>query len=378
MGQTMRIAHFETSMNWGGQELRIIEQMEWLLENGHACWLIARPGAEILKEAERRGLPALALRVRGSLHPTTLKGLLRFLRENRVDVLDCHGSRDATYGLFVKLLTGIKVIRSRHVTTPIKRSGLRDFVWRYGNHGIITTARLINEMIVEAGLSKADKIYAALPGVDEKRFSEDQASKELKRDLGIPEDARLIANVGMIRPDKGQDHFVDACAKLMASHSDVYAIQVGEATAQTQAFKQRVVEKIENSGFADRIKLIGYHHDVERFIATADVIAVCSTNVEAQTRLVSQAFLAKTNVVASNMGGLPEMIQHQKTGLLVKAGESEAIYDALNQVMADSELSQSLKTNAHAYAMEHFTFDKMMLGMMDAYQSLGSLEKRAG
>ncbi|MGH1460816.1 MAG: glycosyltransferase family 4 protein [Neptuniibacter sp.] len=365
----MRLAHFETSMNWGGQELRIIEQMEWLLEHDHPCWLIARPGSAILKEAERRDLPRFELNVRGSVHPKTLSGLMAFLKKNQIEILDCHGSRDATYGLFVKYLSKTKVIRSRHVTTPIKRGALRDLVWRKGSHGIITTAQAINNKIVEQGLSNAEKIYAALPGVDEERFSPKIDSSELRSKYGIPPDALVIANIGMIRPDKGQEYFVEACAKLMQQHSNVYAIQMGEATKETQKYKQRVLDKLEQSGLSDRIKFLGYHHDIERFIAMADIVAVCSTQVEAQTRLVSQAFLMQKNVVASDIGGLPEMIQHEQTGLLVQPGESEAVHQALYRLISNGSEAEELKNNAYGYALEHFTFDKMMQGMLDHYQA---------
>lgn len=362
----MRLAHFETSMNWGGQELRIIEQIEWLLEHNHPCWLIARPGSAILEEAERRNLPGLSLPVRGSLHPKTLKKLLHFLRENKVDILDCHGSRDAAYGLFVKYLTNTKVIRSRHVTTSIRRGFLRDLVWRKGNHGIITTAKAINDKIVDLGLSSAEKIYTALPGVDEQRFIPGH-NPTLRERYNIPEDAIVIANVGMIRPDKGQEFFVQACSKLMECSDKVYAIQVGEATASTQQYKQKVMDTLNNSAFSGRIKFLGYHHDIENFIAMADIVAVCSTRVEAQTRLVSQAFLMQKNVVASNIGGLPEMIINNQTGLLVPSESAEAIFKALKQLIDDPKKTERFKQQAYEYGLEHFTFDKMMLGMLDKY-----------
>ena len=67
----MRIAHIESSMNWGGQELRIVEQTDWLNQHGHPTWIIARPDSAILREAQQRDLPVLALDIRGSANPRT-------------------------------------------------------------------------------------------------------------------------------------------------------------------------------------------------------------------------------------------------------------------------------------------------------------------
>lgn len=96
-------------------------------------------------------------RARVAIHPKTLAPLLRFIRTQRIAILDCHGSRDAVYGALVKLLTGVKVIRSRHVTDPIKISGLHGLVWKHGNHGIITTAKKIQDMLETLGIPNQDK-----------------------------------------------------------------------------------------------------------------------------------------------------------------------------------------------------------------------------
>ena len=76
----MRIAHFDTRMNWGGQELRVIEQIEWLNTHGHQAWVIARPKSKIIKEAQKRNLPHFELPIRGSTNPKTIFQLHAFLK----------------------------------------------------------------------------------------------------------------------------------------------------------------------------------------------------------------------------------------------------------------------------------------------------------
>ena len=99
--------------------------------------------------------------------------------------MDCHGSRDAVYGALVKLLTGVKVIRSRHVTDPIKISGLHGLVWKHGNHGIITTAKKIQNMLETLGIPNQDKTLVAPAGVDPLRFSPSHDVQTLRQQLGI-------------------------------------------------------------------------------------------------------------------------------------------------------------------------------------------------
>ncbi len=366
--QKLRIAHFESSMNWGGQELRIIEQMEWLIAHGYDVWLIARPGSAILAEAVKRDLPNLALRVRGSVNLKTLYKLLRFLQQEEINLLDCHSNKDAYYGLWTRLLTNRKVIRSRHVTDRIITKNGRALVWRYGNDYIITTADAVNRQIIDLGLAPAEKIYTAKAGVDEKRFHPHIDSDHLKKQLGIPLDHTVVANIGMIRRDKGQLYYAKACNQLLNAHQKLSCIQVGEATLQTKRYKAEVVREIQQGSHADRFHFLGYHDDIENYLAMADIVVIASIGTEAQTRLVSQAYLMKKAVVATRIGGLPEMVLDQETGLLCEATKGDALAATIDRLLDDRKLRNALTDNAYTYALQHMTIDLMMQEMISVYE----------
>lgn len=363
----MNIVHFESSMDWGGQELRVIEQSTWLNLHNHPTWVIARPHSAILAQAQARDLPHFALPLRGALNPSTLSKLLRFLRAHHIDLLDCHSNRDSYYGAYVKWLTSVKVIRSRHVTVPIKTSGLRGIVWRYGNHGVVVTAKLIRECLEQQHLVSPEKVLIAPAGVDPQRFHPKVDSQTLRQSLGIPATHRIIANIGMIRPDKGQLYFVQACKQLLAQRHPITCIQIGAATGQTQTYQQQVRAACgdeEERG----IRFLGYHDDIERYLALADIVVIASINTEAQTRLVAQAFLMQKNVVATITGGLPEMIEHQCTGLLCPPADATALAQAVVTLLEQPQLAKRLAQAAYQQAQKTMTFDYMMEKMLEFYQ----------
>jgi len=355
-------------MNWGGQELRVIEQMEWLIARDYKIWLIARPGSAILEEAKKRNLPCFALRVRGSVNLKTLYKLLRFLQQEEINLLDCHSNKDAYYGLWTRLLTKRKVIRSRHVTDRIITKNGRALVWRYGNDHIITTADAVNRQILDLGLAPAEKIHTAKAGVDETRFHPHIDSTHLKKQLGIPLDHSVVANIGMIRSDKGQLYYAKACNRLLDTHQNLSCIQVGEATLQTKRYKAEVVREIQQGRHADRFHFLGYHDDIENYLAMADIVAIASIGTEAQTRLVSQAYLMKKAVVATRIGGLPEMVHDQETGLLCEAKSGDALASSIHRLLDDIPLRNTLTGNAYTYALQHMTIDLMMQEMINVYE----------
>ncbi|OZG74922.1 glycosyl transferase [Hahella sp. CCB-MM4] len=365
----MRIAHLESSLNWGGQELRIIEQTQWLNENGYPTWILARSGSAILREAKARKLPNHEIEFRGSANPKIIKELLDFIRTQKIDLIDAHSNRDASYAMFAKWFSQVTVIRSRHVTTPIKNSLLHRLIWKTGNHGIITTAKAVNRMILELGLASEKNIYAARAGVDSQRYNTSVSSNQLRENLNIPDDHHVISNIGMIRKDKGQLYFVKACELIAQQFDNVTFLQIGEATVDTQSYADEVKQYWESSPHKDRIRFLGYHSDIERYQAISDIVMICSIGTEAQTRLVSQAFLMRNNVVATNVGGLPEMIEHNRTGLICPAADPSALANACIELINSEKLREEIKDNAEHYAYKEMTFERMMEGMLQAYHN---------
>ncbi|WP_139103330.1 glycosyltransferase, partial [Pararhodobacter sp. CCB-MM2] len=103
--------------------------------------------------------------------------------------------------------------------------------------------------------------------------------------------------------------------------------------------------------------------------ALSDIVMICSIGTEAQTRLVSQAFLMRNNVVATNVGGLPEMIEHNRTGLICPAADPSALANACIELINSEKLREEIKDNAEHYAYKEMTFERMMEGMLQAYHN---------
>jgi Glycosyltransferase len=364
----LRIAHFESSMDWGGQELRIIEQTEWLNQNGHFAMIIARPASKIIQQAEQRNIPCATINLRGTVHPFVLAKLWRIVRKNRIDILDCHGSRDAAYGALLKWLTKLAVVRSRHVTNEIKSHGWYGLVWRHGQHAVTVTADKIRKQLLEKHLAFDQDIFVVPAGVDPQRFRPDIDDRALRQSLGIAPEAVVIANIGMIRPDKGQLYFVHAARSLLDSFDNLVFIQVGEATGQTEAYREQVIAEAGDE-FGKRILFLGYHDDIEQYLALANIVVIASIATEAQTRLVPQAALMKRNIIATRVGGLPEMIDDCETGLLCAPQDHDAIAVAVKTLLTQPQLAAELRDNAYQKARQTMTFDVMMATVLTAYHA---------
>ena len=116
----MRILHTESSINWGGQEYRALEQMEWLQAHGHEPALAARPGSDIGCRARAKGLSVFDVAYTGHYDPRAIKAARKLIKQRGIEIADCHGSRDVMTFAFARDL--IPVIRTRHVSQSLKKN----------------------------------------------------------------------------------------------------------------------------------------------------------------------------------------------------------------------------------------------------------------
>lgn len=287
---TFRILHTECSPNWGGQKMRILEQIQWLNNNKHLAWLAAGSKSRSIRHASRRmGLPCVEVEFRGSANPKAISRLYRFVKKNAVDLIDAHSSRDSCLVAWLRLF-GYRVVRSLHVTKEIKFDFFHAPFWRYGSDRIIVTAELIKNRLTKLGLA-AERIDVVGEGIDLKRFDWRISGAGVRKELGLAANCRVVANIGMIRPDKGQLHFVNSAALVAKRMPEVVFLIVGEGTRPK--FEHQVRERIRVLGMENRVLMIGYRDDVQEIMAASDCIVLASIAVEAQSRIVPQAFAMK-------------------------------------------------------------------------------------
>ena len=236
----LRIAHLETSINIGGQELRILDQIQWLLNKGHSAWLLACENSAIYEEATRRGIPAHPVPFRGSVNPHAVSELVGFIKREKVNLLDCHSSGAISTAVMARML-GIPVVRTLHVQT-FKTDLIHKYLWRYGIDHVIVVSQGIGDKLVGLGFADRDKISVIPTGVDLNRFRPEVDGSSVRREFDIPESTKVISEIAMIRPDKGQKYFIRAVDRVVSAWPDVRFLIVGFATKPE--FFQEIKEEI--------------------------------------------------------------------------------------------------------------------------------------
>jgi glycosyltransferase involved in cell wall biosynthesis len=175
----------------------------------------------------------------------------------------------------------------------------------------------------------------------------------------VADDTPLIGNVGMIRPDKGQLELVKAAPLVLKKHPDARLVIVGQGTGILKR-GINVRNAIDKGGLADKIIMAGYRWDTPDVYAACDMIVIASLHTEASPIVLREAFASGRPVIATKVGDIPEIVRHRQNGLLIEPGDAQALAAAINEFISDPELAAKCAANGLRYAIEHFSFDKMM------------------
>jgi len=347
----------------GGQQLRILDQIQWMLNKGHSTWLLAREDSAIHEEATRRGIPTHVVPFRGSVHPLAVLEIVQFAREEEIQLIDCHSSSDAC-SVIVARLFGIPTVRTLHVDTS-KTDLVHKWLWRYGNDHVVVVSQWIADKLSKLGLVDAHKISVIPTGIDLQRFKTNGNGYYIRKEFDIPENTKVISEIAMIRPDKGQKYFIRAIDKIAAVFPDIRFLIVGSATRPE--FLEEIKKEIAALRHRDKVILTGFRHDIEDFIAASDVI-VNSSLSEPRSQLIHQAFAMEKIIVASNVGGNVETIRHGETGFLFDSGEVESLSRTVLSVLGNN--TQQIRERAHLTALLEFGIDTMMGKTLNIYEMI--------
>ena len=361
----LKVLLCDSSPNWGGQEYRMLREARWLNGHGHTAMVLCGARSELAARlpVDAPGVPIKKIRSWGG--PL---GLLEFLGKIcrwNPDVIHAHSGQDALWAsLFY--FAGRTVVRSRHMTMPDRMKAREKFSYRSGCSRVIASAGFIkSDLAVMPGVPE-DRVDVVGEGVDLKEFHPGVNGRGFRSEFGIPEDAPLFGMVAIIRGEKGHAHFVKAAAKVLEQVPSARFVIAGSGQEpQVAKLRQRVSKEFPAE--PSPLILAGYREDVPEIMAAIDVLVVPSLK-EAQTIVIPQAFATGKPVIASRVGGIPELVSHEKNGLLVGAGDDSALAAAMLRLAESPDLRLRLGREGLELARRELLFDYKMELLLASYR----------
>lgn len=305
--------------------------------------------------------------------------LWQLTRRGRYDIVHTHTSKGGLLGRLAARLAGVPVVVHTphgHVFYGYYGPVLsRVFVWleRWAarlTDRLVALTRAEAEEQVRFGVAPAEKFAVIHSGVDFAPFHrEGRDPRAVRRELGIPAEGLVIGTLGRLTPIKGQADLVTAFAGVRRQVENAWLLLVGDGEERPALEQQARALGIEG-----RVVLAGWREDVAAMLRAMDLFAFPSLN-EGMGKALVEAMYAGLPVVATRVGGIPELIEHNREGLLVPARRPELLEAALLELAQDPpqrcRLGQAAAQKARVYSVEH------MIEKLEAlYMSL--LEEKGG
>ena len=326
----------------------------------------------LLGEIEALGVDVREFRTGDSLlSPQTVRGLTsaaRYLRVERIEILSCLLGITTLFGPIVGRLAGVPVVVNNQRNLGYwLRGGYRERVYEFNNSRVVD-AVLVNSEAAATELRRRFRTPDARirnigAGVDTELIGAAASADGLVREYGF-EDAPLVGCVGKFTEVKGHEHFVRAAALVLAKRPDARFILVGDGPRR--AMLEELVEELD---VERAVRFAGARGDVPGILKALDVFVLPSIS-EGLPNVVLEAMAAGRPVVASNVGGVPEVVESGSNGLLFEPGDPEAMASSVLRLLDDPALAQQMGRVGETLARERFDIGVVVGRLEETFEEL--------
>ncbi len=358
------ILHTEASLGFGGQEIRILKESIGMRKRGYNIIIAANPGAKILDVMANEGFKIYSVPFKKKKLFSVLLELRKIIRDENVDLINTHSSLDSWLAGIAARLYGIYVIRTRHLSTAIKK-GLNSYIlYNKLADYVITTCQEIVPMIVnQSGLDEkhCQCIATGIDPADVKILQEEKAS--LRQKFGINEGDLVIGTLCVLRSWKGISDFLKA-ASMMKDRPHIKWLIVGEGPSE-EKFKKEAKDLLLDKN----VIFAGYLTPPFAAIDLMDVFVLLSTANEGISQATLQASYLEKPLITTPTGGLKEVCIHNETGFIVPKNSPQEVKKAVENFEND-QLRQNMGKNAKRIVLEKFTLEKTLDKTIEIYDRL--------
>jgi glycosyltransferase involved in cell wall biosynthesis len=301
-----------------------------------------------------RGIEVHALSARSGLDPTLLRQVARVIRERQVQIVHSHDYLSDIITRLVAPWLGVATMSTVHgwiENHARSRMYIKASQWALrGLDHVVAVSDETRSRVLRAGIpeSRLSVIHNAIVAADYQPSKFDAGV--FRRSVGLAADAIIVGNVGRLSPEKGQAVFLRAAARLTAEEPRLRLVLAGDGP--DEAALRALASEL---GVADRVIFTGHLADVRPLYRDLDVLALTSFT-EGFPNVVLEALCMGVPVLATDVGGVREIITDGETGVLVTAGNTGQIDAALRRMVGDSAGTAALAARGKARVLAQFEF----------------------
>ncbi len=278
--------------------------------------------------------------------------LIRIVRSEAVAIIHCNHMMVKIMGIIAGLVTGRPVVL--HCRTIYRGAAERLLYTSFAALPQVKQIIAVSHAAADNFRVLSRKVSVVYNGIDLEEHDPERHAGKLRDELQIPEDTRVVGFLGRVVPWKGIHTFLAAAEQVLSLRDNVLFVIVGGRPRGSGTTDRDDLELIRARGLEGRVLLTGYKSDVGAYLKEIDIVVVPSVKPDPCPRTVIEAMAFGKPVVASAIGGIPELIQHEDTGVLVEPGDSGDLAGWVLRLIDDEKLAAGLGSRARNVALQRF------------------------
>ncbi|WP_372997833.1 glycosyltransferase family 4 protein [Marinobacter sp.] len=360
----IHILHLIDTTGPGGAETVFTTLLRSLDSDRYQHTVVLRGEGWVADTVREIGIEPLIIDSKGSFNLGYIATLLGLIRKNGITLIHAHLLGSNIYGALAAIVSRVPMIATFHggadVASKERFLATKFRLINIGAKAIVCVSRRLQEELGARSPLATKKLRLIYNGVDPEKF-QPRSGDALKKELGLAADTKIVISIGNIRPAKGYPYLVDAVADVVAQDPGVHFVIVGH---QRKDLFSQLEAQIEQVGVGGNIHFLGFRSDVQDLLCQADVFLLPSTS-EGFSISTVEAMMAGIPVVSTRSGGPEEILDHDKTGILIPVADRVAISHAVLRVVR-GEIPENMNVQARDRAKQSFS----VRAMLDHYEAL--------
>lgn len=364
---SMCIVHVLSSFGMGGQERVAFDLAVGQHKAGHqavAVSLAPREEGPLGEEFRKSGVEVVHLPKRPGFDVRLPWELQRLFRRQGADVVHTHNPQPLIYGGAPAKLAGAVLVHTKHGVNPdsSRRVWMRRAVGRLPD-AFVAVSGPTAEVARNAGECDKGKLRVIPNGIDLSRFGRDEGDRNaIRRELDIPLNAWVVGTVGRLWPEKGHPFLLRAVEPLLGP--DFHLIIAGDGPQADEL--ARAVGKLRRPA---SVHLLGARTDVPRVVAAFDTFVLSSVR-EGLPLVIPEAMAAGLPVVATAVGGIPQVVADGETGYLFAYDDDDALRERLGALADDPDRARTLGRRGREVALARYSCGRMVEDYLTLYREV--------
>lgn len=362
----MSLFHIDAGREWRGGQRQSLFLVKELKKRGFPVQFVVQPESPLYQKACDAELPVLPLRIKSEFDLGAIFRLSRAMKRRKCRLAHFHDAHGVAIGAAAARRADVPLrFISRRVDFPLKKSFFSRRKYTKDVDAIIAISEGVRRVLIRSGVPSS-LIHVIPSGIDFSPFEEVASRDFLRREFSFALDDYLVGIVAALEDHKGHTYLIQASKILREQAPKIKIIVVG-----TGSLRMELDRQAHEMGVDDIVFFLGFREDVPRILASLDLF-VLSSHLEGLGSSLLDAMACHLPVVATQTGGIPEVVIHNETGVLVPPRNAQLLAQAVLRLYRDRDLAARLGQRGYEVVHQKFSAEAMAGKIIDLYERLAA------